>query len=299
MSWAEKSSKHSFYSQIFSRIFTHYTRTRNIFSWEEACTISHCMGGADTPMKAVGQLLNQLKAGWALDTLRIFTLDCSDLLKNVSFDWRKIVSFVKITDPLHINDYKHVNGTDIEWSIIPSGYPTCQLVDLKKIIEKERLTPHFILIYFNKVENLGISIKIVDRNRGLRKRGLRSTQAKNYDGSNVDVDDLLEPTYKSFFLTLSQIIYLETKSGFNCRNYPNNEFNSYQECDEHFVYNEMRNKHKIMPFWAAKTLDEVTTLTHYHFDRSNYTSSPYYGLMTGIDESSCPLPCKITKVLKF
>ena len=196
-------------------------------------------------------------------------------------------------------DHQYLNGTDIEWSIIPSGYPSCQLVDLNKIIEKERLTPHFILIFFKKVENVGISIKIVDRNRALRKRGLRSTQAKNYEGDNVNVDDLLDPTYKSFFLTLSQIIYLEKESGINCRNYPNVEFNSYQECDERFVYNEMKNKHKIMPFWAAKTLDEVTTLTQYHFDQSNYTTSPYYGLIAGIDESNCPLPCKITKVFMF
>ena len=196
-------------------------------------------------------------------------------------------------------DHQYLNGTDIEWSIIPSGYPSCQLVDLNKIIEKERMTPHFILIFFKKVENVGISIKIVDRNRALRKRGLRSTQAKNYEGDNVNVDDLLDPTYKSFFLTLSQIIYLEKESGINCRNYPNVEFNSYQECDERFVYNEMKNKHKIMPFWAAKTLDEVTTLTQYHFDQSNYTTSPYYGLIAGIDESNCPLPCKITKVFRF
>ena len=128
-----------------------------------------------------------------------------------------------------MNDHQYLNGTDIEWSIIPSGYPSCQLLDLNKIIEKERLTPNFILIFFKKVKNVGISIKIVDRNRALRKRGLRSTQAKNYEGDNVNVDDLLEPTYKSFFLTLSQIIYLEKESGINCRNYPNVEFNSYQE----------------------------------------------------------------------
>ena len=67
--------------------------------------------------------------------------------------------------------------------------------------------------------------------------------------------------------------------------------------NEYFVYNKMKNHHKIMPFWAAKTLDEVTTLTQYHFDQSNYTTSPYYGIISGIDESNCPLPCKLTKVL--
>ena len=152
-------------------------------------------------------------------------------------------------------------------------------------------------MHFNRLENLGVSIKIVDRDQALRRRWLRSTQATNYEGSNINIDSLADPSYKSFFLTLSQTIYLETESGINCRNYPNNEFESFQECDEYFVYNKMKNHHKIMPFWAAKTLDEVTTLTHYHFDQSNYTTSPYYGIISGIDESNCPLPCKLTKVL--
>ena len=47
------------------------------------------------------------------------------------------------------------------------------------------------------------------------------------------------------------------ETGINCKNYLDS---SYRECDENFVYNEMKN-YGIMPFWAAKKLSEVTKHT--------------------------------------
>ena len=151
---------------------------------------------------------------------------------------------------------------------------------------------------FNKIEGIFVSIHVEDRYMTLVKRSLKS-QTIDYEGAQMQIENLSLPEYKRFYLSLSQTTNLEMDSGVNCKNYPTKEFSSYQECDESFVYNEMKNKHKIMPFWAAKTLDEVTTLTQYHFDQSNYTTSPYYCLIAGIDESNCPLPCKITKVFMF
>ena len=60
---------------------------------------------------------------------------------------------------------------------------------------------------------------------------------------------------------MKQNIHLEMESGINCKNYPSGDFSSYRDCDEDFVYNEMKIKHNLMPFWAAKNLDEVTKLT--------------------------------------
>ena len=44
-----------------------------------------------------------------------------------------------------------------------------------------------------------------------------------------------------------------------CRNYPNEDFKSYRECDEDFVYKEMKNKYQLMPFWAANDFNEVSS----------------------------------------
>ena len=63
---------------------------------------------------------------------------------------------------------------------------------------------------------------------------------------------------KRFYLSISQTRNLEMDPGKSCKNYPTEKFSSYQDCDESFVYNLMKNKYKIMPFWAARKLDEVT-----------------------------------------
>ena len=71
------------------------------------------------------------------------------------------------------------------------------------------------------------------------------------------LENLMEPKYVKIYLDMSQTIHLEMETGINCKNYLDS---SYRECDENFVYNEMKN-YGIMPFWAAKKLSEVTKHT--------------------------------------
>ena len=117
-----------------------------------------------------------------------------------------------------------------------------------------------VVFVFNKMDIGGVLVRIEDQKKTLRKRGLRS-QINDYDGIPIEIDDLSSGITKKFFLTFSQRINLDTEEGIDCINYPGEEFQSYQDCDEDFVYNKMKNEFKIMPFWAAKSLDEVTNLT--------------------------------------
>ena len=64
--------------------------------------------------------------------------------------------------------------------------------------------------------------------------------------------------YRRYYLSISQTQDLEMDPGVSCTKYPTDKFSSYQDCDESFVYDLMRDYYKIMPFWAAKNLDEVT-----------------------------------------
>ena len=100
---------------------------------------------------------------------------------------------------------------------------------------------------------------------------------------------------------------LEMDPGVSCKNYPTEKFSSYQDCDESFVYNLMKNKYKIMPFWAARKLDEVTETGYdmllFHkkycsiFRIYDISKSEEFGnLINGNLISNCPLPCLSTKV---
>ena len=154
-----------------------------------------------------------------------------------------------------------VTGTDIKWSLLPS-YPTCQAVDLTQYFDLKKVTPKVFVFNFFPRENLELSLQIEDRGTSLLKRSLRS-QRHDYlgFGSPVEIDNLSSGVFKRFHLKISQTINLEIDSGIKCRKYPNEEFQSYRSCDEDFVYKKMKNTFKAMPFWAAKTLEEVTNQT--------------------------------------
>ena len=153
-----------------------------------------------------------------------------------------------------------MTGKDINWSLVPSGYPPCQVVDLTKRFNFKKQTPMFLIFKFFLHKNLGISLQIEDQRSSLIKRGLR-TQRHDYVGPALAIGQLSTGAYQRYHLKISQTINLEMDSGIRCRNYPNKEFQSYRNCDENFVYKKMKNKYKAMPFWAATTLEEVTNRT--------------------------------------
>ena len=142
---------------------------------------------------------------------------------------------------------------------MPSGFPTCQEVDLTNVFDLSTVTPLFVTIDLNPVKNFGMSLQIVDRKKSLAKRSLRS-QRQDYDGSPVEIEDLHSKVFKRYYFKIAQTIHLEMETGIKCRNYPNQDFASYKECDESFVYNEMKDTYNLMPFWAATKDKEVTNL---------------------------------------
>ena len=112
----------------------------------------------------------------------------------------------------------------------------------------------------NKIPNLSFQVKIEDERKSLTRRTLES-QTFDYDGIPLEMENLTSSMYYEFAVALFETIHLESDSGQNCMNYPTEKFKSYRDCDMDFVYKEMKNNYKVMPFWAAKTLDEVTNLT--------------------------------------
>ena len=162
---------------------------------------------------------------------------------------------------IYTNEDKKItrNGSDIKWSPIPL-YPACQTVDLNDYFDFSRHSPTFVEIYFNSIPNLSVMVKVEDRRKSLAKRPLLSS-ATDFEGGPLLIENLISGEYTNVFFTFLEHINLESDKGQGCRNYPTETFLDYMECDMDFVYNEMKSKYKIMPFWAAKTLSEVTNMT--------------------------------------
>ena len=180
-----------------------------------------------------------------------------EIISNVSFQWDEVLDFVKLylTDSAEIKYFPIISGKSLNWSPTPQ-YGSCNMFTLDHYLMKTKRLVQ-IFLYFKKNKNK-IMLTIHDNERVLAKRGLKA-ESDTYEG--VPIELFLEnPIIMKYFITMRQTIHLEMESGINCKNYPFGGFSSFKDCDEEFVYNEMKNKHKLMPFWAAKSLDEVTKL---------------------------------------
>ena len=150
-------------------------------------------------------------------------------------------------------DLVRINGSDIELSSTPM-FPSCQSFEISKYWPFESPN-NFFAIKFNLMNDMEIWLEIEDRRKALAKRKMRSSSLA-YEGSQISLKKLKPAKFKKYHLTISQQRALESYS--ECKDYPTGGFKNYRECDEDFVYKEMKINYKFMPFWAAKTLDEVT-----------------------------------------
>ena len=113
---------------------------------------------------------------------------------------------------------------------------------------------------------MGISIEVGDKRKTLARRRLIQNSFE-YEGAKIELESLYSSKTRTYALTISQTINLETDKGKNCKNYPNENFSSYRECDEDYVYNEVVKNYNMMPFWAAKKIDEISHKAYYTYLR--------------------------------
>ena len=103
-------------------------------------------------------------------------------------------------------------------------------------------------------------------------------------------------------LKLSQNIDSERDHKKRCKNYPNNEFVSYLECDQ-IYFRKLTNNAKpaLMPFWITSNYSEVTKLAHCNWNKSDKYCriSPlhnYVDIFDGTIDSGCSNPCTTFQV---
>ena len=147
-------------------------------------------------------------------------------------------------------------GKDINWSKADQ-YPSCQPLDLFDYYDMETFTPKHIFFAFNKIDNLGATLLLEDKNR-VSSRSLRSNRLI-YSGPSLISNNLATTTHPVIIIKISQTIDSELDSDKNCKNYPYKNFENYGSCDEDFVYQEVSN-YGVMPFWATKDYKNVTKI---------------------------------------
>ena len=82
-----------------------------------------------------------------------------------------------------------------------------------------------------------------------------------YTGPSMIIDDLSKAVGLSYILTLYQTIDSEFDLQKNCRNYPNDEFVEYKDCDDKFMQQELL-EDGLIPFWATNDYSNVTKIRY-------------------------------------
>ena len=128
------------------------------------------------------------------------------MLSNVSMNWKSIVKEVGI---LSTKGKKlTIRGEHIMWPNYFS-FPTCQMIDMASLFDLKFHTPLYIWVQFHK-HNRTVALNILDKNKALRKRSLRS-QILDYDGSEIKIDDLMSPVYTKIFLDFTLLVLRGTQ----------------------------------------------------------------------------------------
>ena len=145
-------------------------------------------------------------------------------------------------------------------------------------------------ILINNIGKVGLEIYLEDKNLKTF-RTLRSSRF-SYSGPAIGSPDLNDTQAISYLIKFSQMINTPSNPNNPCRYYPNEEFESFEECDAKFVRERIRKDMNFIPFWATKNLTEVTKIAF-----SNKRKAEYMKYALGMINSPCLNPCTLTQVV--
>ena len=97
-----------------------------------------------------------------------------------------------------------------------------------------------------------------------------------------------ENLYGIYNLDLSQYVFVEKDPTKNCRVYPNNDYESYGECDQAYVESMLRG---IVPIWNTNNISKATR----NSSIQKKEKGSFYEFAEGLADSPCKLPCTSTK----
>ena len=84
----------------------------------------------------------------------------------------------------------------------------------------------------------------------------RNINEHSFDSMGDDIIIQHENMTKSFLVEIAQRQYVEEDPTNDCRNYPNQEYASYEECDNQFVRNTLPG---LTPIWMSENFSAVST----------------------------------------
>ena len=190
------------------------------------------------------------------------------------------------------------------------NYPfNCFTLDISQNQEIKMKGINFIRFYFKHVER-GTSVSIEVEDKRLSCSRLINQNKAYFSGSLIKQDlcnkihqnkDWLKITHSGrrksseFLITKKENIFVEEDTSKNCINYPNDKYESYNDCDEDFLRSALIPE--LVPIWLTNNTKNVTTYL-YRKDQKELTQPSYFypNLILGDQKSNCAMPCSTINV---
>ena len=189
-----------------------------------------------------------------------------EIFSGIATNWKYFVNNIRI-DTTHVETQtkfqQNISGKKVAWSKIPI-YPNCQALDLVDYISvhnKSLIRVEQIQFKIQSVNKFAFFLYTLDRKKALTKR-MSVRNMLSYSGPIISNQIKGFTKEVKVALKITQSKFSEEDKTNPCAEYPNEDYHSFEDCDERFVYDEMKTKHHIMPFWATNNLTEVTDKRH-------------------------------------
>ena len=141
-----------------------------------------------------------------------------------------------------------------------------------------------LMVYVKNIDGYSIEIHFVgdslDTGRNIKEHSLYSSG---------DVIKLTERKKSYYMVDITQKVFVEEDPNNNCRDYPNQDFRSYRDCEDRYIRNLLPG---LTPLWLSDNFAEVSTQV---FDENDRYFSPLGDFADGTRITDCPLPCKTTQ----
>ena len=151
--------------------------------------------------------------------------------------------------------HKKLNGSALVLNTVPS-YPNCKTLDIFDYFSKA-LVPTQVFIDLKRADNLGVDLYLLDK-KFASKRSVKS-ELSAYIGPRLTNPDLITSKEERLILKITQTKDAAEDESNGCQDYPIETFQTFKDCDAHFVNKQMRIE-GVMPFWATDNIEEVTVL---------------------------------------
>ena len=176
----------------------------------------------------------------------------------------------------------------------PNHPSNCYTLDLTKHKEIDTENLDQIIFYFPLKNATSITMLIEDKARSLTRSYRHNFLSR--PGSTIELKSLKRGSVKDVMLMMEQEMFEEEDEDNPCKNYPNEDYESFEDCDNTFVHDFLEYKFPVqfMPIWATDNTSQVTLLEA--LKTNGLELLDYKKIISGRTPNNCLRPCLVTSI---